>query len=258
MNNLDENTVMDVTEKLTLASTNMAKVYSSGKKKGIEEGRKAAWDAFWDIFQESGARREYGYAFVRGWNADNFKPKYDIIIEGDARGAFQYWRQEPIANIAEICREQGITLDFSGATNTNTAFRACYSPDLPTLDLRKVTSMEDMFAFSKIKRIEKIISSEATRWDTLHVFTYNSTIEHILFEGVIGKSIDAHTEPFDKETIVSLINTLSTTVSGKTCSLKKASVDKAFETSEGANDGSGSPEWNALAATRTNWTISLS
>ena len=258
MNNFDENTVMDVAEKLTLASTNMPKVYSSGKKKGFEEGKQSAWDDFWDIFQEGGARREYYHAFVRGWNANNFKPKYDIIIEGDARGVFQYWRQEPIANIAEICREQGITLDFSGATNTNTAFRFCYSPDLPTLDLRNVMSMAEMFAFANIKRIEKIISSETTAWDTLKVFTYNTTIEHILFEGVIAKSIDAHTEPFDKETIVSLINTLSTTVSGKKCSLKKASVDKAFETSVGANDGSESAEWLALVATKSNWTISLS
>lgn len=258
MNNFDENTVMDVAEKLTLASTNMPKVYSCGKEKGIEEGKKSAWDDFWDIYQECGLRRNYYHAFVRCWTANNFKPKYDIIIEGDARGAFMDWEKEPIANIAEICREQGVTLDFSGATNTNMAFRSCYSPDLPTLDLRKVISMAEMFAFSKIKRIEKIISSEATRWDTLNVFTYNSTIEHILFEGVIGKSIDVHTEPFDKETIVSLINTLSATVSGKKCSLKRASVDKAFETSVGANDGSESAEWLALAATKSNWTISLS
>ena len=35
-------------------------------------------------------------------------------------------------------------------------------------------------------------------------------------------------------------------------------VNKAFETSEGANDGSNSTEWKALADTKKNWTITLS
>jgi hypothetical protein len=32
-------------------------------------------------------------------------------------------------------------------------------------------------------------------------------------------------------------------------------VNKAFETSEGANDGKTSTEWETLIGTKTNWTI---
>jgi hypothetical protein len=63
---------------------------------------------------------------------------------------------------------------------------------------------------------------------------------------------------FDKETIVSMINTLSQNATGMVATVGKKAVDKAFETSEGANDGSENAEWLTLTATKTNWTISLS
>ena len=50
---------------------------------------------------------------------------------------------------------------------------------------------------------------------------------------------------------------LSTTTTGLTVTFSKTAVDKAFETAEGANDGSTSPEWLALVATRPNWGIGL-
>ena len=50
---------------------------------------------------------------------------------------------------------------------------------------------------------------------------------------------------------------LTDTASGKTITFSKTAVNKAFETSAGANDGSTSAEWLALVGTKPNWTISL-
>jgi hypothetical protein len=57
--------------------------------------------------------------------------------------------------------------------------------------------------------------------------------------------------------LTNIVNALSTTTTGLFVTLRKDAVNKAFETSEGAMDGSTSDEWLALAATKANWTISL-
>lgn len=60
-----------------------------------------------------------------------------------------------------------------------------------------------------------------------------------------------------KATIESVVNGLSSETSGLTLTLKLQAVNKAFETSEGVNDGSTSLEWLNLTSTKSNWTISL-
>lgn len=69
----------------------------------------------------------------------------------------------------------------------------------------------------------------------------------------IGKSC----MELSKESFNSLISCLSDAVTGKTLTLPLAAVNTAFETSEGAADGSTSAEWLALVAEHSNWTISL-
>jgi hypothetical protein len=69
-------------------------------------------------------------------------------------------------------------------------------------------------------------------------------------EGTIGTSIVLGSCPLDKGTILRVYDALSTTTTGKTVTFKKTAVDAAFETSKGAKDGSTSPEWLALKATR--------
>lgn len=59
------------------------------------------------------------------------------------------------------------------------------------------------------------------------------------------------------DSITSIINGLSPDTSGLTLTLSRAAVNTAFETAEGAADGSTSAEWLALIGTRSNWTVSL-
>ena len=60
-----------------------------------------------------------------------------------------------------------------------------------------------------------------------------------------------------KTTIESVINGLSNETNELTLTLSLQAVNKAFETSEGANDGSTSAEWTTLVNTKQNWTINL-
>jgi hypothetical protein len=105
--------------------------------------------------------------------------------------------------------------------------------------------------------IEKIRCNEDTVFNS--TFINCRELQNITIEGSIGKSgfyIESATK-LSKDSITNIINALSTTSSGKVMSLSLTAVNKAFETSSGANNGSTSDEWEALKATKTNWTISL-
>ena len=108
----------------------------------------------------------------------------------------------------------------------------------------------------KLKTIEVVRCNENTT--LLSTFLNCTALENVRFEGVIGQTVSFQSSnKLSKESIIDAIEHLSTTASGKTISFTQIAVNKAFETSEGANDGSTSAEWNALIAPKSNWTISL-
>ncbi len=268
MSNEISRNVTQVIEMLEAASENMVRVYDAGYREGSASaadtgyslGRREEYDNFWDAFQEDGSRRDYKDAFGAFWNAKIFTPKYDIIAEGDASGIFRDMSRTPVPNIKTVCKNFGIRLDLSGATSLAEAFKYCSSPELPTLDLSLATDLTDMFSYSEIVNVEKIISSETTEWSETAFGYYNqSDIEHCIFDGVIAKSIDITPLRYlDKESIVSLVNTLSNETNGLEVKIMRSAVNKAFETSTGANNGVSSAEWTSLAGSKPNWNINLS
>lgn len=83
-------------------------------------------------------------------------------------------------------------------------------------------------------------------------------LRELRFQGSIQADLSVKgSKLLSKDSIQSLLPCLSGTVSGKTLSLSLQAVDTAFETAEGAADGSNSAEWTALVDSKPNWTISL-
>lgn len=83
-------------------------------------------------------------------------------------------------------------------------------------------------------------------------------LRELRFQGSIQADLSVKdSKLLSKDSIRSLLPCLSGTVSGKTLTLSLQAVDTAFETSEGAADGSSSAEWTALVDSKPNWTISL-
>jgi hypothetical protein len=104
----------------------------------------------------------------------------------------------------------------------------------------------------EIVRVNENTTSFSATFLNCHV------LENVKFEGFIPKSISfASSKKLSKASITNVIEHLSPTATGQTATFAKYAVNKAFETSEGANDGSTSAEWNALIAPKSNWTISL-
>lgn len=88
--------------------------------------------------------------------------------------------------------------------------------------------------------------------------SYLPELRELRFQGSIKADLSiSSSKLLSKSSIQSLLPCLSGTVSGKTLTLSLQAVDAAFETAEGAADGSSSAEWTALVDSKPNWTISL-
>lgn len=218
--------------------------------KAYEQGKKAEYDKFWDAYQDNGNRSDYQMAFAGyGWNDETFKPKYDINAKDLATG----FRKSRITDLAGALNSQGVKLNTEGCTSFLQCFQDSRVTHIPEIDARSATNMSYAFYSGKLKRIDKVKVSATTPFNNTFVWE----TEYIMLEGEIGQNGFAAVGALPKECLLSIVNCLSTTTSGLSVTLGKNAVNKAFETSEGANDGSNSQEWQTLVDSKKNWTINL-
>lgn len=256
---------LTIAEKLQAINDNMDAVYEAGvevgveqgKQIGIEQGKQAQYDAFWDIFQQEGDRTSYVYGFGgRGWTKENFVPKYDMQIS-NANSMFAYCAVT--GDLVELLNDLGVNLDFTNCTLMNMAFQNSYFSRLGHINAITATNLTQCFMnMSNLVTIDKLtVTNKCTTFSA--IFTGTPALKNITLEGQIAANISfAPCTKLTKASITSIINALSSTTSGLKLTLSKIAVGDAFETSEGAEDGSDSTEWATLTATKTNWTISLS
>lgn len=91
----------------------------------------------------------------------------------------------------------------------------------------------------------------------LNFFQNSHNLREVRFKGSINTVMSMGNAKLSKNSILSLISCLSDEATDKTLTLSQTAVNTAFETSEGAADGSTSEEWTALVESKPNWTISL-
>ena len=217
-------------------------------------------DLFWDTYQDYGNRTNYRNAFTAGWSDATFRPKYDIIIS--ARGAMTMFDGSPIQDVKGALEKQGVTLDTSKATDVAQMCRASKVVHLPFLDFSNAAAANQVFYDSKdLETIVGIHCSETTKIaanDSQGAFIGCTKLRHCIFSGTYISYLSLKECPLDKESILSVFDILSPDASGKYAAFSLAAVNTAFETSEGAADGSTSVEWTALVDGVPNWTITLS
>ncbi len=237
---------MDIAEKVLRQKKDFDDVYEAGKK--------AEYDKMWDVLQPEG---KTNYATSAGFygvlfNFDNFFPKRDIRTIGNAERIFYSWETaKHRGNLKARLEECGVVLDTSKATNLTSAFNYNHMDNLPVIDCTGLTA-ESTSVFANSwdyrKTIEKIILKDTvkcTNW-----FNNASGLENVIIEGTIGQnSFDIHwSTKLSADSLKSIIQALSTTTTGLTITLP-TTAQANYEAVYGAGS------WEALTASRNNWSI---
>ena len=155
--------------------------YGKGYESGVADGKKAEYDAFWDMFQKNGTRTEYRYAFAyTDWTEEMFKPKYPFKLAGDNTYAF--------LGVQAVWEDKVFEVDTAEAVNLMWAFRLTKFKRIGKCDLSSATNIQGIFAFcSNLVSIAQIVAHESLVWH--EAFFYSTNLEEVRFSGVIGKSI---------------------------------------------------------------------
>lgn len=232
--------------------------YDEGVTAGVEQGKQAEHDRFWDGALGNVSTGNCTYRFAgKGWTDETFAPTKNFTPIGSANGLFQ---GSGVRDVKGICERLGVTIDLSKATSVSTFFADSWVEHFGIMDLRGVNTLNNapLFNAYDLISVDKIILRDDGS-QTISNFANNCRdLVDIRIEGVIGASVNFQwSTKLSKASIESVMASLSPTTSGLSVTFSKAAVNKAFETSEGANDGSTSTEWTALANTRPNWTINL-
>lgn len=240
---------MSIAEKLVTISDNMQNLFNAGKQ--------AEYDTFWKVLQLHGNKNEYYFAFAgSSWNSWTLNPKYIIapvdetVNSLSVQGLFYHCnRGNEATGLGKIdYRNIAHMFDFANIKNAQGMFaNACM--DYIVVDFSNVEAMQATFQDSNgyQTHITLTVSEKCTNF--ANAFYGASNLTDLIFtEGsVIAANLDVKSCPLSKESITSIINALSSSVTGKTLALKKTAKEAAFT----------SAEWSALIATKTNWTISL-
>ena len=195
---------------------------------------------FWDAYQDYGNRNIYDLAFSgEGWTNKTFKPKY--IIRPTKNQTYMMFARTGVEVIDESF------LDTSQCTGFTMSFYMTGNLKSATIDVTSLTNFNS--AFSSDWNLETVVIKnvqENCKFDGC--FGGCSKLANLTITGIIGGSaVDLSASPLSKDSILSVFNALSTTATGLTVTFQKAAVNAAFTTEE----------WDALVATKSNWTYAL-
>jgi hypothetical protein len=225
------------------------------------KGKQDEYDAFWDEVTHNGARESYRFAFAC-WGCEYIRPNRKIIPKTEG------FQNMFAANTKlKAVEKQYFDLSQHPATsgNANYTFIGCSS--LLIVEDIGMTAMSNYSGTyqgcSSLHTIEKLRVNENSIFSG--TFQGCAALKNLIVEGPISKSgfSVAAATALTKASIESIVNALSTNTNNLVLTLSKAAVNKAFESSPGANDGStannneGTVEWQTLKATRSNWDYTL-
>lgn len=219
-------------------------------EKGYEAGRKAEYDAFWDMYLAGSC----SYMFAgRGWKDSVFKPPKNIIIPEYGNTANSMFYSSSIQDMAGCLTRQGVYIDARQYNGTN-GFYNWFSYSSVThvgriLFPNNITSWNGAFTeCTALHTIDELRSSANSKFST-NTFQNCTKLERMNVTGVIANNyFDIHWSTLlNKDSITSIINALSPTTSGLTVTISQTAKEAAFT----------ADEWAALIATKPNWTISL-
>lgn len=207
-------------------------VFLKGDSQGIEQGRQAEYDEFWDRAQTNGERHNYDYFFAGGgWTRTNAKPKYKIYPTS-TRAMFE--RNNNSSAPIQTLEDLGVEVDFSRCSDLVNTFANSGFKYISKLTAKSGSYANMSGCFQYCTQLEKIgefkvtTSSISTSSTNGISFPNCTKLKEIYMSGTIGAFFNAGACPLIKDSIVNIIEHLADNVSGKTLTLKKTAVNEAF------------------------------
>lgn len=207
-----------------------------------DAGKQAEYDEFWDMFQKNGSRNSYIRGFW-GWDGSKLKPKYDIILTGNAESMFR--STTGVKSFPKHLEECGITFDSSKCTNFGDFFYGSEIEEISELDASNSDNYASMFGGSpKLKSIQKLKLNPQPSYGSPYLSMFPSSLETLIVEGGIGKKgfNVSHCTKLTHESLMSIINclvdysasgTTYTVTFGTTNLTKLTESEKAIATQKG-------------------------
>lgn len=202
---------------------------------GVEAGKKAEYDRFWDAYQNYGNRADYQNGFSgEGWTDETFKPKYDIVSNNN----YMVFRRCGLKDLGATIRNSGKRVILLNHTMLQYTFQHSQQLEVIegiefTVPLKHIT---DPFAYCpKLRKIQTLpIAEDATQLN----FTNIPALEDISFSGVLPVNISfAQSPKLTTESVQSIIDhlkdltgataqtlTFHATVGGKLTAEQKAAI----------------------------------
>lgn len=180
--------------------------FDDGKQQGIAEGQQSEYDRFWDVYQRNGKRLGQNYLFyAERWTDENYNPKYDILCSS-ALSLF-YASKISDTKVAVDCTD----------IQAHTVFAYC----------------------GNLHTIRKFVVSEATTYE--RTFISCNALENLTIEGTIGQNgfNVSYSKLLTHDSLMSIINALSTTSSPKTVTLGTENLAKLTEDEKAIATGKG-------------------
>jgi hypothetical protein len=229
---------MSIAGKLQTIAENEQRVYDAGKTEGIEEGKQAEYDRFWTTHLSKAQDGIYAYA-GKGWDDETFNPPRGTVIQPTY--AYGMFFCTSITDLAALCEEKEITLDFSKSTNFTQTFYGSGNARLTRIGVVDTTNSAGLSqpfrGQSNLHTIDKLILKADGTQTFTDMFRQCSYLVNIVIEGTIGQNgFDASPcTRLSHDSLMSILNAArNCTIILGTTNLEKLSVaEKAGATEKG-------------------------
>ncbi len=204
-----------------------------------EAGKKAEYEAFWADYLSNVGRASFA---GNAWNDETFKPPRGSVIQ--PKDAYYMFIATGITDLAKICDEREITLDFSKATSGTGLFLGSGNPHLTHIgrvDVNGIYAVAQIFRDQTyLHTIDCFALRPSSQQTFSQIFTGCTALENLTIEGTIsnnGFDVSACTK-LTHDSLMSIINALKSGASytvtfGSTNLAKLTDAEKAIATTKG-------------------------
>lgn len=175
----------------------------------------------WERYQQGGERVGYRYSFADYYPEEDYNPIYPMHVQGGDR-----------------------TFDSTTLRDTK-------------VDIIPRGKVFFLFYNAGLERVHNLVLTDAvTEFD--RAFQNARKLKHLKVTGKISvNGFNVQWSDLTRDSLMSIINALSSTTTDLTVTLSLNAVNNAFETETGLADGSTGAEWLELIGSKPNCTITL-